>query len=66
MGAMAPEITSLAIVCSTVFLGADQRNIKAPRYWPLCREFTGTDEFPAQMASNAESVSIWWRLMFAI
>ena len=21
----------------------------------------GTDEFPAQMASNAENVSIWWR-----
>ena len=23
--------------------------------------FTGTDEFPAQMASNADNVSIWWR-----
>ena len=23
----------------------------------------GTGEFPAQMASNAENVSIWWRLM---
>ena len=22
-----------------------------------------TDEFPAQMASNAENVSIWWRLL---
>ena len=21
----------------------------------------GTDEFPAQMAGNAENVSIWWR-----
>ena len=21
----------------------------------------GTDEFPAQMANNAENVSIWWR-----
>ena len=36
-------------------------NIKAPRHWPLCGEFTGTDEFPAQMASYAENVSIWWR-----
>ena len=26
-------------------------NIKAPRHWPLCGEFT----------SNAEIVSIWWR-----
>ena len=33
-------------------------NIKALRHWPLCGEFTGTDEFPAQMASNAENVSI--------
>ena len=36
-------------------------NIKAPRHWPLCEEFTGTGEFPAQMASNAENVFIWWR-----
>ena len=36
-------------------------NIKAPRHWPLCGEFTGTGEFPAQMASYAENVSIWWR-----
>ena len=28
-----------------------KENIKAP----------GTGEFPAQMASNAENVSIWWR-----
>ena len=34
-------------------------NITAPRHWPLCGEFTG--EFPAQMASNAENVSISWR-----
>ena len=28
----------------------------------LCAENSpGTDEFPAQMASNAENVSIWWR-----
>ena len=28
----------------------------------LCeRNPPGTDEFPAQMASNAENVSIWWR-----
>ena len=28
----------------------------------LCaRNSPGTDEFPAQMASNAENVSIWWR-----
>ena len=38
-----------------------KENIKARRHWPLCGEFTGTGEFPAQMASNAENVSIWWR-----
>ena len=33
---------------------------QAARHWPLCGEFTGTGEFPAQMASIAENVSIWW------
>ena len=37
------------------------KKIKAPRHWPLCGEFTVTGEFPAQMASNAENVSLWWR-----
>ena len=38
-----------------------KETIKAPRHWPLCGEFTGTGEFPAQRASYAENVSIWWR-----
>ena len=38
-----------------------KENTKAPRHWPLCGEFTGTGEFPAQRASNAENGSIWWR-----
>ena len=41
-----------------------KENIKAPRLWPLCGEFTG--DFPAQMASNAENVSIWWRHNYEI
>ena len=36
-------------------------NIQAPRHWPLCGEFTSDRWTPAQMASNAENVSIWWR-----
>ena len=36
-----------------------KQNIKAPHHWLLCGEFTG--QFPAQRASNAENVSIWWR-----
>ena len=37
-----------------------KENIKAPRHWPLCGEFTGDRWIPAQVASNAENVSIWW------
>ena len=56
---MASQITTFTIVYSTVIQAQIKENIKAPRHWPLCGEFTG--EFPAQMASNAEKVSIWWR-----
>ena len=38
-----------------------KENIKAPRHWPLCGEFIVDRWSPAQMASNAENVSIWWR-----
>ena len=61
MGPMASPITSLTLVYSTVYSGADQRNIKAPRHWPLCGEFTGDRWIPRTRASNAENVSIWWR-----
>ena len=44
MGTIASQITSLAIVYSTVYSDSDQRK-----------------KFPAQMASNAENGSIWWR-----
>ena len=37
-----------------------KENIKAPRHWPLCGEFTGDRWIPAQLASNTENVSIWW------
>ena len=36
--------------------------MKAPRHMPLCEEFTDDRwAIPAQRASNAENVSIWWR-----
>ena len=38
-----------------------KENIKAPRHWPFAGNSPGTGELPAQMASNAENVSIWWR-----
>ena len=46
MGAVASQITSLTIVYSTVYTDADQENIKAPRHWPLCGEFTGDQWIP--------------------
>ena len=57
MSAVPSEITSLTIVYSTVYSSADQ--IKHQSSASLASPVTG--EFPAQMASNAESVSIWWR-----
>ena len=58
MTTMASQITSLTVVYSTVYSDEDQR--KTSRHWPLCGEFTGPGEFPAQRASYAENVSIWW------
>ena len=58
MSTIASQITSLTIVYSTAYSSAGQRNIKDPRHWPLCGEFTGTGEFPAQRASNTENVFI--------
>ena len=57
MGATASQITSLAIVYSTVYSGTDQRKHQSSAWLA----FVGTGEFPALMASNAENVSIWWR-----
>ena len=51
MRLMASQITSLTIVYSTVYSGADQR-----KHQSSASPVTG--EFPAQMASNAEKVSI--------
>ena len=62
MSTIASQITSVSIVYSTVCVQAEiKENIKAPRHWPLFRNSPKTGEFPAQRASNAEKVSIWWR-----
>ena len=58
MGVMASEITSL----TQSFIQAQiKENIKAPRHWPFAGNSPVAVEFPTQMASNAENVSIWWR-----
>ena len=62
MTTMASQITSLTIVYSTVYSDADQRKNSQLRVTGLCvGNSPGTGEFPAQTASNAENVSIWWR-----
>ena len=53
MGAVASQITSLTIVYSAVYSGADQR-----KHQSSASPVTG--QFPTQRASNAENVSIWW------
>ena len=58
MGAMASHIISLTIVYSIVYSGQDQ--IKSQSSASLVVNLPMTGEFPAQMASNAENVSIWW------
>ena len=56
MSMMASQITSLTNVYATIHSGADQRNIKAPRYFS-----TGDRWIPRTKASNAENIFIWWR-----
>ena len=61
MGAMESQITSLTIVYSTVYSDRSKKTSKL-RVTGLCvGNSPGTGEFPAQMASNAENVSNWWR-----
>ena len=61
MGAIASRITSLKIVYSTLYSDEDYKTPKL-RVTGLCAgNSAGTGEFHAQMASNAENVSIWWR-----
>ena len=58
MGAMASQITSLTIVYLTVYSGVAQRKHQSSVSLAFER---GINRWPAQMASNAENVSIWWR-----
>ena len=62
MGALASQVTSLTIVYSIVYSDADQRKHQNSASLAFVRGIhAATGEFPAQMASNAENVSIWWR-----
>ena len=46
MSAMAPEITSLTIVYAAFIQAQIKENMKVPRHWPLCGEFTGDRWIP--------------------
>ena len=56
MSAVASQITSVSIVCSTVGSSPKQRIHQSSESLAFA-----TGEFPAQMASDAENISIWWR-----
>ena len=61
-GAIASQITSLAVVYSIVYSDADQRkhlsSASLAFVWGIHR---GPVNSPHKMASYAENVSIWWR-----
>ena len=61
MTTMASQITSLTVVYSIVYSGADQRKHQSSASLAFVRGIHRVGEFPAQMASKAENVSIWWR-----
>ena len=62
ISAMASQINSLTIVYSTVYSRRRSRKTPKLRVTGLCEGNSPvTGEFPAQKASNAENVSIWWR-----
>ena len=62
MGAIVSQITSLTIVHSTVYSGANQRKHQKLLVTGLCAGNSPvTSEFPTQMVINTENVAIWWR-----
>ena len=62
VGVMASQITGLTSGHSTVYSGVDKKKkTSKPRVTDLCvGNSPETGEFPAQMASNSENVSLWW------
>ena len=61
MGAMVSQITSISIVYSTVWSGADQGKYQISALLAFVK---GIHRWPVNSphkASNAENVSIWWR-----
>ena len=62
IGTMASQITSLTNCLFNRLFRRRAKKTSNLRVTGFCAENSpGTGEFPAQMASNAENVSIWWR-----
>ena len=62
MSSMASQITSLTIAYFTVYSRRRSKKTSKLCVTGLCEGNSPvTGEFPAQRASNAENVSIWWR-----
>ena len=62
MGAMASQITSLTTVYNNRLFKRRSKKTSRVRVTGLCAGNSPvTGEFPTQLASNAENVSIWWR-----
>ena len=61
MGTIASQITNLTVVYSTVYSDADQRKHQSSASLAFVWEIHRDRWIPAQRASYAENVSIWWR-----
>ena len=62
MSVMASQITSLAVVDSSVYSGADERKHQRSASLAFVRGIHGwLVNLPAHRANNAENVPIWWR-----
>ena len=61
MCSIASQINSLSSVYLIVYSGTDQRKHQSSAPLAFVGNSPVTGEFPAQMASNVENVSIWWR-----
>ena len=63
MGAIASQITSLTINCllNRLFWRRSKKTSKLHVTGLCVGNSPGTGEFPAQMTSYVENVSIWWR-----
>ena len=61
MNVMAPQIISITIVYSIVYLSADQRKHQISALLAFVRGIHRDRWFPRRSASNAENASTWWR-----